>query len=323
MTGQQVLQGMGIPQSEIDQLEGGNVLSYSDKEYESTDRELAADAIALVDSDLSAVSDALKGATTLIPAKHIIDHAEIKSEADFAGMEYDDDDFEEVERLFGAKPGKQFNFSEAEYAMLESRLRPYRRASRAEKIDLASDAIRELLIGRYNQYLSSGLDGIADFKRSRRKQINIGRELLLTTETFRPFADDFPQYFHVMENYPDGAECCDSYFRWLKVSIRDRAIFVLSHTFIQETDDFILFTERHYFANNTLNSVQFTLSWLPYDDDTYMGIAMSASADILDSMMGKMLRPLGRNKAKDLVTDVLEDIRAELQNHESGNEDGM
>ena len=323
MTGQQVLQGMGIAQSEIDQLESGNILAYSDAEYESTNRELAADAIALVDSDLSAVREALQGATTLIPTKDTIDLAEIKSTADFAGIEYVDDEFEEVERLFGAKPGKKFNFSAAEYAMLESRLRPHRRASRADKIKVASDAIRELLIGRYDQYRASGLDGIAEYKRSRRKQINIGRELFLTTETFKPFADDFPQYFNVMGNYPDGTECCESYFRWLKVKIRGRPVFVLAHTLIQETDDFILFTERHYFANNTLNSVQITLSWLPYDEDTYMGIAMSASADILDSLMGRMLRPLGRNKAKDLVTDVMQDFRDELQTHESGDEESM
>lgn len=62
----------------------------------------------------------------------------------------------------------------------------------------------------------------------------------------------------------------------------------------------------------TLNSVQVTLSWLPYDENTYMGVAMSASADILDSMMGKMLRLLGRNKAQDLVTDVMTEVRADL-----------
>ena len=48
-------------------------------------------------------------------------------------------------------------------------------------------------------------------------------------------------------------------------------------------------------------------------DNTYMGLAMSASADILDSMMGKMLRPLGRNKAQDLVTDVMTEVRTELE----------
>jgi hypothetical protein len=44
-----------------------------------------------------------------------------------------------------------------------------------------------------------------------------------------------------------------------------------------------------------------------------MGLAVSASADILDSMLGRMLRPIGRNKAKDLVSDVLEEIRTDLE----------
>ena len=41
--------------------------------------------------------------------------------------------------------------------------------------------------------------------------------------------------------------------------------------------------------------------------------AMSASADILDSVMGRMLRPVGRNLAKDMVTDAMEDIRQDLE----------
>ncbi len=40
---------------------------------------------------------------------------------------------------------------------------------------------------------------------------------------------------------------------------------------------------------------------------------MSVSTDLLDSMMGRMLRPIGRNKAKDMVTDIMEDIKAELE----------
>ena len=38
-----------------------------------------------------------------------------------------------------------------------------------------------------------------------------------------------------------------------------------------------------------------------------------ASADILTSLLGRTLRPLGRNKAKDLVTDVMQAVKAELE----------
>jgi hypothetical protein len=313
VTGKDILQGMNTSAGEVKQLEDGGILSYSDKKYESTNRELAADAVALVQTDLAAVHEALKGATTLIPGKVMIEHAEILSEADFAGVNFSSDEFSEVQKLFRAKPGKDFNFSAAEFQQLQSRLRPHQNASRADKISAASAAMRELLIGRYQRYREAGLNGIESYQRSRRKQVDVGRELLLSTETFRPFADDFPQFFRILESYPDGAECCENYFRWLKVKINKRPTFTLAHTIIQQTDDFVLLTERHYFVTSTLNSTQITLSWMPYDEDTYMGVAMSASADILDSMLGKMLRSLGRNKAKDLVTDIMREIRSELE----------
>ena len=309
VTGQDVLEGLAIPERDVAVLEEGGILAYSDKQYESTNRELAADAIVLVDQDLSAVHDALEGATTLIPAKVILDDGDIHNESDFGDVAYGEEDYDEVVRLFKAEPGKDFNFSNEEFALINQRLRPLRRATRAEQTVAASAIMREILIRRYRSYLAQGLDGVSAYQRSRRKAVNIGDELRLTTETFEPFADDFPAFYKAMSEFPDAGDCCNHYFRWLKVDIRDRPTFALSHTIIEEQDDYVLYTERHYFVNNTLNSVQITLGWVPYDEGTYMGLAMSASADILDSMMGKMLRPLGRNKAKDLVTDVMTEVR--------------
>ena len=317
VTGQDILEGLAVPESEVRSLESGGILAYSDKKYENTDRELAADAIVLVDADLDAVHAALEGATTLIPAKVILDDGDINSEADFADVGYGADDYEEVVRLFKAEPGKEFNFNNAEFALINERLRPLRRATRSEQIDAASGVMREILIGRYRAYREEGLDGVGVYQRSRRKAVNVGNELRLTTETFEPFADEFPGFYNAMTNFPRDALCCNHYFRWLKVDIRDRPTFALSHTIIEEHEDYVLYTERHYFVNNTLNSVQITLGWVPYGDGTYMGLAMSASADILDSMMGKMLRPLGRNKARDLVTDVMVDVRDILDEPEA------
>ncbi len=61
------------------------------------------------------------------------------------------------------------------------------------------------------------------------------------------------------------------------------------------------------------------MSWLKYDENTYMGIAMTASTDLLDSMMGRMLRPIGRNKAKDMVSEIMLDVKADLEGGESSN----
>ena len=312
INGEQVLQGLNVSEAEVEQLNRGDTLAFSDETYESTARELAADAIVLVKTDLNAVARALSGSVTLIPNKIILDHAEISSIQDFSNVLFDAKEMDEVKKLIKAKPGKDFNFSTNEHEMLDTKLSPLRKGSNAEQVTAASNAMREILIARYNEYRADGLNGIEGYSRSR-KPVDVGRELLLTTETFKPFANDFPTFYNVMANYPNGADCCEHYFRWLKFELRKRPTFALSHTMIEKTQDYILYTERIYFASNTMNSLQITLSWLPYDENTYMGLAMSASADILDSMFGKMLRPLGRNKAKDLVADTLDEIKAVLE----------
>lgn len=311
--GQTVLEGLDVSSAEIGKLENGKVLTYSDKAYETNKRELSADAMILIKTDLDAVERVLTEEATLLPAKTIVDHSVINSEADFANVKFTDEEFKEVEELFDAKAGKDLNFSDAEFARLRERLAPHQSSDRAGKIAAASDAMREILVGRYNAYRANGLDGIEPYSRSTRKKINIGNELRMTTETFQPFAGEFPEFYRIMHDYPAGTDCCDHYFRWLKVRMKKRYTFALVHMMTQRTDDYILATERFYFASNTLNSMQVTLSWLKYDEDTYMGLAMSASTDVLDSLMGRMLRPVGRNLAKDMISEIMHEVKADLE----------
>jgi hypothetical protein len=314
--GKQVIDGLGVTAAEVAKMEGGAILTFSDEAYESTKRELSADAMILVDTDLDAIVRSITEEATLVPANSVIDFGIVKSEADFAAVSFTEAEYGEVKDLFSAKPGKNLNFSDSEYQLLQDRLAPHKKSTRAEQIVAASDAMREILIGRYKHYLENGLSGIEGYTRSRKKTIDIGREIRLTTETFKPFEGDFPEFYKVMHDFPAGAECCDHYFRWLKVKIRKRPVFALVHTMIQTTDDFVLATERYYFVTSTLNSLQVTVSWLKYDENTYMGMAMSASTDLLDSMMGRVLRPIGRNKAKDMVEEIMLSVKSDLESGE-------
>jgi len=315
--GVEIAKGLGLSAKEIERMESGEILSFSDAEYENTDRELAADAIVLVKKSLDQVYTELADTTTVMPGELLLDHALIVSDDDFDKLGYTDAEYKEVESLFDAKPGDEFNFSASEYSILKSRLAEYSNSDRATKISAASDAMRTLLLARYKQYQAQGLDGIDSYQRSRKKQVSPSRELRLTTDAFGAFDDEFPEYVRVIQNYPAGSDCCEHYLRWLKLKVRKRPTFALSHVVIQRTDDFVLLTERQYYVGHTANSIQITLAWLRYREDTYMGLAVSASADILDSMMGRMLRPVGRNKAKELVSEVLEEIQSDLEAAES------
>ena len=299
--------------AEMESLERGEILTYSDEAYEFTQRQLSADSMLKVNASMDAIMKALQDDPTLIPNDVTTAHAVINSEADFDGVEYGPDELKEVDRLFEAKPGKDLNFSDSEYATLQKTLRPHLNASDAERIKAASDAMRAVLIKRYNDYRASGLKGIARYARSKSKKVDVGAELQLTTDTLKPFEGDFPEFVRVMTGYPLGAGCCQHLFRWVKVRISKRPGFALSHTIIRTTDDYVILAERVFYVSNQLNSLQITTVWLPYEGGGHLGLAMTASADILDSMVGRVLRKVGRNKARDIVADVMKETKADLE----------
>jgi hypothetical protein len=305
--------GLDVAADDVERLEDGEVLSFSGADYENTDRELAADSMVLVQTDLDVVHQALVEETTVLPGKLIIESAVIHDITDFDGVAFAPGDIAEVDRFLRLKPGKDYNFSEQEYSRLGARLAEYRDADETTRLAAASDAMRDILIGRYQEYRARGLEGVESYQRSKRKAVDVGHELQMTTDAFKAFEDEFPEFVKAAVAYPDGAECCEHYFRWLKVKIAKRPTFALAHSIVQRTDDFVLLNERHFYVGHSLNSAQITLAWVPYGDGTYLGLGVSANADILDSTLGKMLRPVGRKKAEEMVSDAMSEIRSDLQ----------
>ena len=312
-TGQEIIDKLDYSPDERQRLESGEVLAFSGEPYENTPRELAADASVIVARSLDDVLQQIESVPSIIPAKLLIEHGDIGSSDDLDNVGFTLEEYDEASKLLDAKAGKSYNLSNGELEMLSKVRRSTRNAGRAEVVAAASQAMRDILKARYEQYMSGGLGSVPAYQRSKRKAISIGDELRLSTETLEPVEQHFGDYYKVLTSFPEGEACCAHSFRWLKAQIRKRPTFALTHTITQKGEDFLLVTERHYYVSNTLNSVQVTLAWLEWEGETVMGLAMSASTDILDSLMGRMLRPLGRNKASDMVTDILTDIRDELE----------
>jgi hypothetical protein len=146
--GQQVLEGLNVSPKGVARLEDGGILTFSDEAYESTKRELSADAMILVDTDLDAVMRSITEEATLVPMHKVIAHAVIHSEADFAAVGFTDKEYGEVKKLLSAKPGKDLNFSSGEYDLLRQMLSPHLHSEPAIQSAAASDAMRQILIGR-------------------------------------------------------------------------------------------------------------------------------------------------------------------------------
>ena len=320
-----VLISLDISEKDITKLEDGEVVTFSGEQYEQSKRELASDATVLINKSLDTVLAEINEQASLIPRSVTQGYQDINSEADFSGIRFSptsDREFKEVELLHKLKKGEDYNLTAEEYATLTASLVATQNGTREEKTEAASEAVRELLLGRYRAYITSGLNGIEPYLRGK-KSVNISNELRVTTETLDVVEDLMPNYYYNLMNYPDGADCCQQRFRWIKVKLLKRPAFGLTHSTVYKSDDILIITERHFYVTHSLNTMQITVAWLPYEEGTYMGLAMSAQANALDTFMGRFFRGIGRNMAEEMVGDVLVGIRSELEGGEAAEGESM
>jgi hypothetical protein len=317
-TGEEILKGLNASPKEVAKLDQGGVVNFSGESWEKTKRELAADSVVVINKPLKDVLEKTLDDASLVPANKILDSGDIRTLEDFSGIVFtaDDRDKKEAERILSAKTGKDLNLSKDEIRQIQSRAGKLKRdAPDSERLAVASGAMRDILIARYQAYQEKGLAGISPYARSKKKSVSIGDELRLTTEMHTPIEENFPEYYSTLVNYPENADCCEHRFYWLKVKMVKRPAWALVHRITLVGEDFALVTERYFYTTHSLNSLQITVAWLPYGDGgTYLGLATSASADILTGFKGKILRAVGRDKAGELVGGVLEDVQKELEN---------
>jgi len=312
--GRTIMDELNMSAKEVQKLESGEVLTKLASEYEQSPRELAIDATVLIRKPLSELAAESEDDITLVPGKLILDSSEVLGEDDFAGVEFSAEEAEEARTWLNAEFGDDLNVGREDLAIIE-RIKADR-GGRGD-VELGSEAARQVLLHRYRQYMRGGLEAIEPYARSKKKNVSVGEELRASNETLQLIEKHFPAYFRALVEFPMGAECCKHRFMWLKAKVRGRPTFILVHRIVMETDEAVLVTERHFYVSHTLNSLQLTLGWVPYETEgeetTYLGIVTSANSDYLTGFVGKLIRVLGANKGAEMVGGVLSDIRDDLE----------
>jgi hypothetical protein len=311
-TGEVLLKDLNMPEAEIRSLESGEVVTRLASEYEQSKREMAIDATIVINKPLDVLLEQAEDQITLVPDKIILASAEITSEADFAAVGFTAGEADEAARVLNAKRNDALNLGEKDLAIIK-KVKGQRNGR--SNLDLASEAIRQVLTGRYRDYMARGLKGVEPYVR-KRDSVSAGQELKLSNEQLLAVDKYYPDYFDTLVNFPRSAECCEHRFMWMKAKVRSRPTFILIHRILLSSPEAVILTERHFYVSHTLNSLQLTLGWLPYGehgDDTYLGIATSANSDYLTGFVGKLIRSFGANKGAKMMGGILVDIREELE----------
>lgn len=315
-TGKRVLGEYGLSGGDLRDLESGEVVTKLASEYEQSKRELAIDATVVIRKPLDELLAESTDEATLVPGKIILDHGIIESEADLDRITLPADRAEEARYWLNASPGDDLNLGPTDLAII-NRVKQGRQRGETD-LDLASRAVREVLKHRYREYRAKGLAGVEPYQRSRKNTVAAGAELEASNRTLNAIEKYYPDYYETLVDFPRAA-CCDHRFLWLMAKVRGRPTFILVHGVAYDTPEVALLTERHYYVSHSLNNLQLTLAWLPWDEssqNTYMGFVTSANSDFLTGFKGKLIRMLGANKGAEMIGDVLVEIRDDLESGE-------
>ncbi len=165
--GKEVTDSLEMTEKDWEKLRQGDAVTVSGEEWEQTDRELVVDSVILVDKPLDAVLAETLDNVSLIPQEKIRGIGKLTGEGDFAGVKFDianSKDVTEAKKLLAAKVGKSFNFSNreiSEISQLAETLEPG--SPDAVFIDVANQALSNLLAARYRAYLVDGLNGLEPY----------------------------------------------------------------------------------------------------------------------------------------------------------------
>ena len=232
----------------------------------------------------------------------------------FAKVAYSREEIEEVRRLLKVSAGSKFNFSPEEISLVK------RQADRLGKDGVADDkaikamssAMADVLKRRYLAYREKGLDGLTCYKTGDSGKTNPSRELALATESMGMMADLMPSYYNCLRFYPQ--KCASNFhqqFFWAKQEEEGRPLFSLKHLVLDVQPEYAVITERQFYLNHSLNSLQVVIGCLKHADGTLVVLLNQVFTEKVNVGIGKGIAvSIGRKEVEKRVRPMFEHLRA-------------
>ena len=277
--------------------------------------------LVLVPAQMKKTVDILHRQATAEDGPGIIDIAEIEGSSSgldnaFAKVRYTPEEKGEVEQLMAIEPGDDFNFSRDEIAGIKKKADALKDEEKHGDVatKAMSLAIREVLKGRYLSYHKSGLNGIAPYQFSPSKQVNPSTELIAATESMLLVKERFPEYYSCLRFYPEKKppQLVHQFF-WAKQMESNRPLFVLKHWILDVQSDYTLITERRFYLNHSLNSLQVVIGCLPHGDRTLVVLLNQAFTEKVNMTIGnRIAKTIGYREVEKNIRPIFENLRTAL-----------
>ncbi len=315
ITPDEMLEFFKFSREDVEKLEKGEVLSVDLPELESSGKTLAVGLAMVVPHGVDDCSEQFAGPEMFRVDPNMLAFGRIDREdveGSLRSVAFSADEKEEAEEFLQAGPGSDFNLSQADIQRIKASVTEA--SSRgATALQIASEALRELLTARFSSYEQKGLKGIDAYARSSRKTSSPARDLELALAQSPIVQKRLPAYHKHLLRYPnDPAEGAQERFYWLKRDVDGRPMASLIHWSLFVHPEFAFLSEREFYVSHTYNAQQVFLGVLPYEGGVIIFYLNRTFTDQVDIFAKSLAHRIGRGRLEEPLREALEKMRAQV-----------
>jgi len=295
---------------DVQRVRNGELVNTGAKE--TSERELAVVMVFLVKAPVQKLIAALKGGPSSRNDPQVQAVTEIKGEGtldDFKAVVLQPGGEKETQRYLGAAPGDTLNLSLPEIASFAA-LKSAGGAAQPQ----VEEAVRKMLLARYQAYRGQGLAGIAPYARGKDKQSQAADDLRRATEAAKGIKKYTPTFYDVLMNYPQGTPAgLTQHFFCIRYAMDGRPNFALRQRLALPVEDAYVIADRDFYVSSGYNDTQAVGALLPVENGTVVVYLNRTTTDQLGGFGASAKQSIGRGMMAKQISAIFEKARAGLK----------
>lgn len=306
----EVAADFGLSKDDAQRVRNGELVNTTTKE--TSDRELAVVMLFLVKTPVQKLVAAFKGGPSSRNDPQVQSATEISGEGaldDFKGIVLQPGGDKEAKRYLDAAPGDTLNLSMPEIASFAAL-----KAAGGAGQPQVEEALRKMLLVRYQTYRSQGLAGIAPYARGKDKQSQPADDLRRATEAAKGVKKYAAAFYDVLMNYPQGIPAgLMQHFFCIRYAMSGRPNFALRQRLALPVEDAYVIADRDFYVSSGYNDTQAVAGLLPVENGTVVVYLNRTTTDQLGGFGASAKQAIGRGMMAKQISEIFEKARAGLK----------
>jgi hypothetical protein len=306
----ELMADFGFGKDDVQRVRDGEMVKTTTKE--TSDREIATVMAFLAKAPVKKIISAFEAGMFFHYDPQVQASVEIRGDGtldDFKSLVLQPGGGKETQRYLDAAPGSTLNLSNSEIAAFQA-LRESGTAAQPQ----VEQALRQMLLARYQAYRLQGLAGIAPYARGEDEQTQPADSLRSATEAAQPLRKYVPSFYAVLTKYP--AERPPGFierFFWIRYAMDGRPNFTLRHRMALPVDQGYVVADREYYVGFDYNETQAIAGFLPIAEGTAAVYVDRTTTDQLGGFGASAKQAIGRSLLAKEFGEILQKVRVEIK----------